>query len=136
MRSSPLRLADYDLALVLSGGAALGAYQAGAYQALHEAGLLPGHFAGSSIGAIKGALIAGNRPGDRVQRLRRFWDTVAEPVAGLPAVLPGRLSRAQAHLAALRARLLGRPGLYARSSSKRPPRSGPGAAPGSTISGR
>src|SRR5215207_3600340 len=65
-----MRLTDYDVALVLSGGAALGAYQAGAYEALHEAGLLPSHVAGTSIGAFSGTLIAGNRPEDRVARWR------------------------------------------------------------------
>ena len=75
-----MRLTDFDVALVLSGGAALGAYQAGAYEALHEAGLLPSHVAGTSIGAFNGTLIAGNRPEDRVARLAQFWDAVAEPI--------------------------------------------------------
>ena len=64
------------LALVLQGGGALGAYQAGVYQALHEAGLWPDSVAGVSIGGINGAIIAGNRPERRVERLREFWDTI------------------------------------------------------------
>jgi NTE family protein len=60
-------------ALVLSGGIALGAFDAGAYAALEEAGApLPDWFVGSSIGAVNAAIIAGNPPGRRVERLRRF----------------------------------------------------------------
>jgi NTE family protein len=61
------------IALVLSGGNALGAFQAGAYQAIHERGLLPGRVVGASIGAVNGAIIAGNAPEDRLDRLRAFW---------------------------------------------------------------
>src|SRR4051812_38772478 len=50
------------LALVLQGGGALGAYQAGVFQALVEAGLQPDWIAGISIGAINSAIIAGNAP--------------------------------------------------------------------------
>jgi NTE family protein len=64
------------IALVLQGGGALGAYQAGVYQALHEAGLWPDSIAGVSIGGINGAIIAGNRPERRLERLRAFWETV------------------------------------------------------------
>jgi NTE family protein len=64
------------LALVLQGGGALGAYQAGVYQALHEAGLEPDRVAGVSIGGINSAIIAGNRVDLRVERLREFWETI------------------------------------------------------------
>ncbi len=64
------------VALVLQGGGALGAYQGGVYQALHEAGLEPNWVAGVSIGAINSAIIAGNRPENRVARLREFWETI------------------------------------------------------------
>ena len=58
--------ADFDhLALVLQGGGALGAYQAGVYEALHEAELWPDSVAGVSIGGINAAIIARNRPGHR-----------------------------------------------------------------------
>ena len=63
-------------ALVLQGGGALGAYQAGVYQALDEAGQWPDSVAGVSIGGINSAIIAGNRPENRVERLREFWETV------------------------------------------------------------
>jgi NTE family protein len=64
------------IALLLQGGGALGAYQAGVYEALTEAGLDPDWIAGISIGAINGALIAGNSPETRVERLRAFWERV------------------------------------------------------------
>jgi NTE family protein len=66
------------MALVLQGGGALGAYQAGVYQALHEAGLEPDWVAGVSIGGINAAIIAGNPPERRVERLREFWETITD----------------------------------------------------------
>ena len=66
------------IALVLQGGGALGAYQAGVYQALQEAHLEPEWFAGVSIGAINATIIAGNPPELRLQRLRTFWETITE----------------------------------------------------------
>jgi NTE family protein len=62
--------------LVLQGGGALGAYQAGVYQALSEGGVAPDWVIGTSIGAINGALIAGNKPENRLDRLHEFWDGV------------------------------------------------------------
>lgn len=62
-----------SFALALSGGSALGAYQGGVYEALHEAELLPDWITGASIGAANGALIAGNAPEDRLARLHEFW---------------------------------------------------------------
>src|SRR6478672_2459212 len=68
------------IALLLQGGGALGAYQGGVYQGLAEANLHPNWVAGISIGAINAALIAGNPPEARVERLRTFWETVtADP---------------------------------------------------------
>jgi NTE family protein len=64
------------IALLLQGGGALGAYQAGVYEALTEAGLHPDWIAGISIGAINGALIAGNAPEARVDKLHAFWERV------------------------------------------------------------
>ena len=63
--------------LVLQGGGALGAYQAGAYEALCAADLEPVWVAGVSIGAINAAIIAGNTADKRVERLREFWDLVS-----------------------------------------------------------
>lgn len=62
-----------QIVLVLQGGGALGAYQVGAYQALHEAGVEPDWVIGTSIGAINASLIAGNAPEDRIERLQEFW---------------------------------------------------------------
>jgi NTE family protein len=64
------------VALVLQGGGALGAYQAGVYEALSETGIQPNWIAGMSIGAINAAIIAGNPPDARVDRLREFWTQV------------------------------------------------------------
>src|SRR3974390_33723 len=72
------------IALVLQGGGALGAYQGGVYQALAEANLHPDWVSGISIGAINSALIAGNPPEKRVERLREFWETVCTS----PTVIP------------------------------------------------
>ena len=65
------------IALVLQGGGALGAYQAGVYQALHEHGMTPDWVVGTSIGAINAAIIAGNPREVRIERLREFWDSVS-----------------------------------------------------------
>lgn len=70
--------------LVLQGGGALGAYQAGAYEALHEAGVRPEWIAGISIGSINAAIIAGSPEGRRVDNLRRFWETATSGPANLP----------------------------------------------------
>ena len=68
-----------QIALVLQGGGALGAYQAGVYEALAEADLHPDWVAGISIGAINTALIAGNAPQARVDKLKEFWESVRTP---------------------------------------------------------
>jgi NTE family protein len=65
-----------QVVLVLQGGGALGAYQAGVYQALHEADIEPDWVIGTSIGAINASLIAGNPPEQRTQRLQEFWRRV------------------------------------------------------------
>jgi predicted acylesterase/phospholipase RssA len=66
------------VALVLQGGGALGAYQAGVYQALHEARIEPDWISGVSIGAINSAIIAGNPPERRLERLRIFWERITD----------------------------------------------------------
>jgi NTE family protein len=68
-----------QVVLVLQGGGALGAYQAGVYEAMAEAGIAPDWVIGTSIGAIHGALIAGNAPAQRVERLRAFWQRMENP---------------------------------------------------------
>jgi NTE family protein len=70
--------------LLLQGGGALGSYQAGVYQALAEANLHPDWVAGISIGAINAALIAGNPPERRVEKLREFWEAISTPPLGVP----------------------------------------------------
>ena len=66
------------IALVLQGGGALGAYQAGVYQALHEAGLEPDWISGVSIGGINAAIIAGNKIDDRLEALSEFWRRITD----------------------------------------------------------
>jgi NTE family protein len=66
------------IALVLQGGGALGAYQAGVYQAMHEAGIEPDWVSGVSIGAVNSAIIAGNPPQRRLRALQAFWDRITE----------------------------------------------------------
>ena len=79
--------------LVLQGGGALGAYQAGAYEALVEAGIEPTWIAGISIGAINAAIIAGNPPERRVERLKAFWNEVSSGLQGSPFMI-GEFARA------------------------------------------
>jgi NTE family protein len=76
------RLPFECIALLLQGGGALGAYQAGVYEALAQSGIHPDWVAGISIGAINSALIAGNPPERRVEKLRRFWERVTSDVFG------------------------------------------------------
>src|SRR6266545_4037874 len=64
---------ERQVVLVFQGGGALGAYQAGVYQALHEAKIEPDWIIGTSIGAINASLIAGNEPEHRLERLQEFW---------------------------------------------------------------
>jgi NTE family protein len=63
-----------QVVLVFQGGGALSAYQGGVYQALHEAGIEPNWVIGTSIGAVNGAIIAGNEPGKRLNQISTFWD--------------------------------------------------------------
>ena len=87
MAKGATRILPFErVALVLQGGGALGAYQAGVYQALHEANIHVDWLCGTSIGAINGALIAGNPPEQRVERLREFWQTVTKPPVRIPNV--------------------------------------------------
>ncbi|MDZ4360028.1 MAG: patatin-like phospholipase family protein, partial [Variovorax sp.] len=98
-------------ALVLQGGGALGAYQAGVYAALSETDLQPHWIAGVSIGAINAALIAGNAPAQRVDRLREFWHLVSSgPAQRLPSWLGDRATQNQ--WSATMASLVGIPGFF------------------------
>ena len=79
-----------QVVLVLQGGGALGSYQAGVYQALHEAGIEPDWIIGTSIGAINASLIAGNAPQNRLSRLKQFWKRMEQnPIWSFRDVFPG-----------------------------------------------
>ena len=71
------------IALVLQGGGALGSYQCGVYEGLHKAGIQPNWFAGISIGAINAALLAGNAPEQRIERMHEFWNRISVPAVPL-----------------------------------------------------
>jgi len=79
-----------QIVLVLQGGGALGAFQVGVYQAMHEAGIDPHWVVGTSIGAINAALIVGNPPERRLERLLAFWERVTHrPTGSFGLMLPG-----------------------------------------------
>jgi NTE family protein len=107
------------IALVLQGGGALGAFQAGVYQALAEADLHPDWVAGISIGAINAALIAGNPPETRIDKLRAFWEqATASPAIDMwslaEAWMRGDVARGYMNqLHAAEALFRGVPGFYA-----------------------
>jgi len=82
-----------QVVLVLQGGGALGAYQLGVYQAMHEAGVEPDWVIGTSIGAINGAIIAGNEPRYRLDRLRQFWHRMEQNALGF-SPMPRALANA------------------------------------------
>ncbi len=111
----------YDvIALVLQGGGALGAYQAGVYEGLHEAGIRPNWLAGISIGALNAAIIAGSPEAERVERLREFWETICVAPVEWPAgegfadTLPFAfdLRSLRNAMAAMRALFQGQPGFF------------------------
>jgi NTE family protein len=119
--SRQIKPLPYDVvALVLQGGGALGAYQAGVYEGLHEAGIRPNWLAGISIGALNAAIIAGSPEAERVARLREFWETIcAAPVEwpageGLANAMPFAFDMRSLHnaMAAMRALLQGQPGFF------------------------
>jgi NTE family protein len=92
------------IALLLQGGGALGAYQAGVYQGLAEANLQPDWVAGISIGAVNSALIAGNPPESRLEKLRKFWEIItAGPFWPWAAASAGDGARPALHELAARA---------------------------------
>jgi NTE family protein len=116
-----IEVPHYDVvALVLQGGGALGAYQAGVYQGLHEAGIRPNWLAGISIGALNAAVIAGAPESQRVERLREFWETICavpiefpsndELTGGMPFAFAFR--PVQNTVAAMRALTMGQNGFF------------------------
>jgi len=98
--------------LVLQGGGALGAYQAGVYQGMDEQGLVPDWITGVSIGAVNAALIAGNPPERRVARLAEFWDRVSSGVAVVPPAQLDPVRIAFNRLNAAAAATFGVPGFF------------------------
>jgi NTE family protein len=98
-----------QVVLVLQGGGALGAYQAGVYEALHDANIEPDWVIGTSIGAINGAIIAGNRFDDRLLRLRAFWQSLKRKSPASSALSWFGFGNAGANLATLTS---GVPGLF------------------------
>jgi NTE family protein len=120
MKQAALRPKSYTkkVALVLQGGGALGSYQAGVYEALASSDYKPDWVAGISIGAINAALIAGNSPETRVEKLREFWRAIttptrwAVPISGLfnGAGLPFDLAK---QISAMQALLLGQTNFFA-----------------------
>jgi NTE family protein len=111
---APARPESYDkkVGLVLQGGGALGSYQAGVYEALSTSQYVPDWIAGISIGAINAAIIAGNAPEKRVERLRNFWERITAPSSLLPILsdaMPGDPRRASS----LSAVMFGQPGFFA-----------------------
>ncbi|HVM85078.1 MAG TPA: patatin-like phospholipase family protein [Candidatus Binatia bacterium] len=118
-----IELPAYEtVALVLQGGGALGSYQAGVYQGLHEAGIMPNWFCGISIGALNAAILAGNPPERRMERLTEFWDTICNSALFpewavddrfAPKLGNGDIRSAASAFAAMRALFEGQRGFYA-----------------------
>ena len=112
--ATPPRPASYDkkVGLVLQGGGALGSYQAGVYEALASSEYLPDWVAGISIGSINAAIIAGNAPEHRVQRLRDFWDDITATTSMWPAAPAGPLAAWQNRASALTTLMFGQPSFF------------------------
>lgn len=103
-----------QVALVLQGGGALGSFQAGVYEALDEARIDVDWVAGISIGAVNAAIIAGNPPERRVERLRTFWDRVSGWQPSFPIWQMGSEAREWLHeWSAGLVTLMGVPGMFA-----------------------
>jgi NTE family protein len=111
--TAPARPVSYDkkVGLVLQGGGALGSYQAGVYEALASSDYAPDWVAGISIGAINAAIIAGNAPKDRLDRLRSFWGEITAPTRLWPQST-GALATWQRWTSAAMAIAFGQPGFF------------------------
>jgi NTE family protein len=103
---------NHRIALVLQGGGALGAYQAGVYQALHEHELTPDWIVGTSIGAINAAIIAGNERSVRLERLRQFWERVSYSDLIDMGKVPDRARQFNTWLVTVKAVWQGVPGFF------------------------
>src|SRR6201996_7275885 len=100
------------VALVLQGGGALGAYQPGVYQALHEAGIEPDWVSGVSIGAINSAIIAGNPPERRLERLKDFWQRITDRTVWAYTPDGDIFRQARNATSAFYTTMLGQPGFF------------------------
>ena len=100
------------VALMLQGGGALGSYQVGVYKALTEAGCVPSWICGVSIGAINGALIAGNAPDKRFARLQEFWSLVTSRPLGAFEPTTSPLGKWAAAFSGLATMTMGQPGFF------------------------
>ena len=111
----PARASFYDkrVSLVLQGGGALGSYQAGVYEALASSDYLPDWIAGISIGAINAAIIAGNRPDERLRNLRAFWNEITGHTSLWPPGFDWLSAGMQRHASILLALMVGQPGFFA-----------------------
>ena len=98
--------------LALQGGGALGAYQAGVYEGMAERGFAPNWVAGVSIGAINAALIAGNPPERRIERLVAFWDRVSSGIPIIPPAYLDPLRLAFNRVSAMATTAFGVPGFF------------------------
>jgi len=107
-----LNPAGLRIVLVLQGGGALGAYQAGVFQALHEHALAPDWVVGTSIGAINAAILAGNRPEDRLPRLKQFWQRIAHRDSIDLNLLSDQQRRSNSWLSTFDTLLRGVPGFF------------------------
>ncbi len=101
------------VALVLQGGGALGAYQAGVYQAMHEAHIEPDWVSGVSIGAVNAAIIAGNPPEKRLERLTTFWSRITDRTVWLHTPDGDIFRQLRNATSSFYTTLLGQPGFFA-----------------------
>jgi NTE family protein len=111
--TSPASLARiFEFSLVLGGGNALGAYHLGVCERLSDLELIPRRLFGVSIGAITAAILAGNRPEHRLEKLQEFWNHAAQWGGPWPDCTPNAVQARQSNAYALNALTFGRPGLF------------------------
>jgi NTE family protein len=111
--AAPWRPKDCErVALVLQGGGALGAYQGGVYEALHEEGIEPDWVSGVSIGAINAALIAGNHREERLPAVREFWRRITDRTLWLHAPDGDVYRQGRNAFSSFTTALFGQPGFF------------------------
>jgi len=108
-----LAISSPRVVLVLQGGGALGAYQAGVYHAMHEHNMTPDWVVGTSIGAINAAIIAGNERDLRLSRLKEFWESVSHKDLVDMATVPDATRQASTWLTSMDTMMRGVPGFFA-----------------------